>query len=91
MQHRDDHLVGRLPSRVIDAIQSGRKIEAIKSIREQYNLGLKEAKQVVDAYVDENGEDESEEPRTVGITIERVILMLIVIAILYGLYDYLIK
>lgn len=91
MQHRDDHLVGRLPSSVIDAIQSGRKIEAIKSIREQYKLGLKEAKHVVDAYIDENGEDESEEPRTVGITIERVILMLIVIAILYGLYDYLIK
>lgn len=91
MQHPDDHMVGRLPSSVIAAIQSGRKIDAIKSIREQYNLGLKEAKHVVDAYIDENGEDESEEPKTVGITIERVILMLIVIAILYGLYDYLMK
>lgn len=39
-----------LPADVIDAIKSGRKIEAIKMLRASHRLGLKEAKDWVDAY-----------------------------------------
>lgn len=40
-----------LPEAVIAAIQSGRKIDAIKILRGETGLGLKDAKHAVDAYV----------------------------------------
>ena len=91
MQNLDDHLVGRLPDYVILAIQDGRKIEAIKHLREHYNIGLKEAKYIVEEYIAENGGPESEQPQTAGFTIERLIFILILAAVAYGLYDYLMK
>jgi ribosomal protein L7/L12 len=39
----------QLPASVLSAIQSGNKIEAIKLLREQTGLGLKEAKDAVEA------------------------------------------
>lgn len=39
-----------LPANVLEAIHARRKIDAIKLLREQRNIGLKEAKQLVDAY-----------------------------------------
>jgi ribosomal protein L7/L12 len=39
-----------LPPDVIQALQQGHKIEAIKLLRNQTGLGLKEAKDTVDAY-----------------------------------------
>ncbi len=39
-----------LSAAVISAIQSGRKIEAIKILREESGMGLKEAKDAVEAY-----------------------------------------
>ena len=38
-----------LPPDVIEAIAAGRKIEAIKLLREQTGMGLKEARDIVDA------------------------------------------
>ena len=40
---------GQLPSSVIAALQKGNKIEAIRLLREQTGLGLKEAKDAVEA------------------------------------------
>ena len=40
-----------LPADVIAALHEGRKIDAIKLLREQRGIGLKEAKQEVDAYL----------------------------------------
>lgn len=40
-----------LPSEVVAAIEDGRKIDAIKMLREAKGLGLKEAKHEVDAYL----------------------------------------
>ena len=42
--------ISELPNDVVDAIHAGKKIEAIKRLREYNGLGLKEAKQIVDAY-----------------------------------------
>ena len=39
-----------LPPDVVDALQKGHKIEAIRLMREQTGLGLKEAKDAVDGY-----------------------------------------
>lgn len=41
-----------LPADVIAAAQRGEKIEAIKILRERTGLGLKEAKDAVDAFAD---------------------------------------
>ena len=40
-----------IPSKAIDALQRGNKIEAIKIVREAQKLDLKDAKDRVDAYV----------------------------------------
>jgi len=39
-----------LPAQVLNAIHTGRKIDAIKLLRKERGLGLKEAKDIVDAY-----------------------------------------
>ena len=43
-----------LPTDVIAAIQANRKIEAIKLLREARGIGLREAKEAVDAYIKAN-------------------------------------
>ena len=40
-----------LPPEVINALWAGKKIDAIKLLREQHNIGLKEAKDMVDQYI----------------------------------------
>ncbi len=49
---------------IIHALKQNRKIEAIKLLRERENIGLKEAKQVVDAYLAQHPNLHS--PRTSG-------------------------
>jgi hypothetical protein len=39
-----------LPAPVVSALTQGRKIEAIKLLREAHGIGLKEAKDTVEAY-----------------------------------------
>ena len=41
-----------LPAEVINAIFSGRKIEAIKLLRGEWNIDLKAAKETIDHYID---------------------------------------
>lgn len=45
-----------LPLQAILALRQGRRIDAIRAVREQRRIGLKDAKQIVDAYVDEHPE-----------------------------------
>jgi hypothetical protein len=45
----------RLPHEFYDMIARGKKIQAIKIYREVYRVGLKEAKDFVDAYEREHG------------------------------------
>lgn len=40
-----------LESDVIDALRAGKKVQAIKNLREHRKIGLKEAKDIVDHYV----------------------------------------
>lgn len=42
---------GGLPSEALDALAKGKRIEAVKIVREHYGLHLKEAKDKVDAYL----------------------------------------
>ena len=43
-----------LPDDVLAAIRANRKIEAIKLLREHQKIGLKEAKDIVDAYIQQH-------------------------------------
>lgn len=45
-QQRDE-----MPTQVVAALEKGRKIEAIKQLRETRGLGLQQAKAEVDAYL----------------------------------------
>ena len=74
---------------IIAAVDSGRKIEAIKRLREETGLGLKEAKDAIDALSVERRGDPviaagmSEEGGAGG-----MIKMIVVIAIVLGVYFY---
>ncbi len=43
-----------LPEKAVRELTTGSKIGAIKIVRESNNLGLKEAKELVELYLDEN-------------------------------------
>ena len=45
---------GELPSEALAALAKGKRIEAVKIVREHYGLHLKEAKDKVDAYLDKH-------------------------------------
>lgn len=78
-----------ISDQVIAAIDAGRKIEAIKTLREETGLGLKEAKDVVDSLVRaKRGESAGapgmvEEGGAAG-----MIKMIVVIAVVLGVYFF---
>ncbi len=81
-----------LSNDVVNAIRSGRKIEAIKLLRAERGLGLKEAKDLVDAYDNEHpGEvpDEVVQRRPGGGT-GVFVLIIVLITAAYATYYYLV-
>jgi ribosomal protein L7/L12 len=56
---------------VVAAINSGQKVTAIKILRQKRGIGLKEAKELVDAY-SENAASESGGAKTTGDTVVKV-------------------
>jgi len=75
-----------LPADVRDAVHANRKIEAIKLLREQQSVGLKEAKEIVDAYIGENhhlvGDQRSGRESGIG----RILMIVIAGGIIYAAY-----
>ena len=65
-----------LPTAVIGAIKAGRKIDAIKLLREARGLGLKEAKHAVDAYIRLNPSLQQPQPNTNGLVFVVFLLLL---------------
>jgi len=53
-----------LPADVVAAMRDGRKIDAIRLLRERRRIGLKEAKEAVEAHALEQGLAPGEVPRT---------------------------
>lgn len=75
-----------LPPDVKNAIHANRKIDAIKLLREQWDLELKEAKEVVDDYALENRHliDNQRAGRESGIG--RILIIIVLGGILYAAY-----
>lgn len=71
----------QLPAEVVNAIHAGRKIEAIKLLREARGLGLKDAKHAVDAYIREN--PSAQQPRSSG---GGLVIIVAIVLLGYALY-----
>ena len=77
-----------LPMAVIDAIRNGRKIEAIKLLREEKNLGLANAQVLVDKAWRKHGPEKkirsfADQPRGLGNLVKSLAMLLIVVAAWY--------
>ena len=46
----NEQKAGKLPDAAIEALTKGRKIEAVKILRREWNIDLKDAKDAVDQY-----------------------------------------
>lgn len=78
-----------LSAEALAEIQAHRKVNAIKLVRAEQGIGLKEAKEIVDAYIDErpSGSDSGTRgPRKSG---GGLLFIAMVIVLAYGLYKYL--
>ena len=78
-----------LPEDVLAAIRAKQKIEAIKLLREHRNLGLKEAKQVVDATMNQHSAAEGRGPAQADSGLGRLILVGVIMGASYAAYRYL--
>lgn len=86
-----------LPEDVLQAIDAGRTIEAIKLLREQRNLSLKEAKEAVEALEADiersfQHPDEHRDRRAVGVDPgpRRFVLLVIFLVVAYLVYRLLV-
>lgn len=80
----------QLPASAIAALSRGRRIEAIKMVRKQTGLGLKESKELIEAYEQQHPQSALVTP--VGITASKSrhsltvgILVLLLVALMLGL------
>lgn len=83
---------GNLPGDAIAALEKGSKIEAIKCVRVAQGVGLKEAKEIVEQFL-ENNPDVSSRMTSVNIATSRsgFIWLLLFAAIALAVYYFLAK
>ncbi len=78
-----------LPTKVVQAIAQGRKIEAIKLLREETGLGLANAKVLVDRAARRHAQ---QNPQVPGITEEsntgRLVGMMLLLFLAFGVYRF---
>jgi ribosomal protein L7/L12 len=75
-----------LPADVLAAIHEGRKIEAIKRLREHRHIGLKEAKDIVDAYQTEHPNLSAKRTDRAESGLGRLLAIGVLAAVAYGTY-----
>ncbi len=78
----------QLEPEVQSALNAGRKIDAIKILREQRGIGLKEAKEIVDKYEDQQPLNaDGVMPVKSGISFRVIVFMAVVAYAAYYLLD----
>jgi len=77
-----------LPADVIAEIEGNRKVSAIKRLRAQRGIGLTEAKQIVDAYIEKHPTSPGLQPPKSEGGFGRILLLIIGVGVIYGLYNY---
>jgi len=78
-----------LPDEVLAELKSGRKISAIKKLRVARGIGLKEAKTLVDAYLDQQPAGSTRRPPRAETGIGRIVILILGVGIIYAIYQYL--
>ena len=73
---------------VIAEIEANRKVTAIKLLRAQRSIGLKEAKLAVDAYIDQHPYDPAHHSKQPASGIGRLVFIALVAGLAYGLYQF---
>lgn len=71
-----------LDDEAVAALEAGQKIQAIKIVRAKQGIGLKEAKQLVDAYISDNPHLQTAENSSFG----RVVLMAFGVLLIFSVY-----
>lgn len=80
-----------LPAEVVEAINAGHKIEAIKRLREARGLGLKDAKDIVDSEMRKHPQHGSQPGiSTHGVGFGSIVLALIVAGLAVAAYRFLV-
>jgi ribosomal protein L7/L12 len=85
---RDEKVEIGFTNEIIEAIKNGKKIEAIKLLRTGTGLGLKEAKEAVEAYLENNSElkEAFNANKSGGLSQEnslRIIILILVLILAY--------
>jgi len=76
-----------LPAEAIAALKNGSKIEAIKCVREQQGLGLKEAKELVEQFIEANTEIKNH-MLSANATSAKISLRWLIVIVLIGIAAY---
>jgi ribosomal protein L7/L12 len=77
-----------MPAEIVVELQANRKVTAIKLLRAQQGIGLKEAKELVDAYVKTHPSNPGSGAQEAEGGIGRV-LLIVGVGLIYALYRYL--
>jgi ribosomal protein L7/L12 len=77
-----------LPEDVVAEIEANRKVTAIKLLRKHMGIGLKEAKELVDAYIEKNPPASTPRVAKTDTGIGRIIILIIGVGAIYGLYKF---
>ena len=77
-----------LPADVIAEIQANRKVTAIKLLRAHQGIGLKEAKEFVDAYMDKNPSTSLSGAQKPEGGLGRILFLIIGVGLIYSIYRY---
>ncbi len=78
-----------IPEAVIAEIRANRKVNAIKLLRKHLGIGLKEAKEIVDSYIDENPPAPLSRAPETDTGIGRIIILIIGVGLIFGAYKLL--
>ncbi len=77
-----------LPDDVIDEIKAHRKVNAIKLLRQHRRMDLKAAKDLVEAYIEQNPPDPSLMPPEAETGIGRIVLLIVGVGVIFAIYRY---
>lgn len=73
---------------VLTALNAGRKIDAIKTLRSLRGIGLKEAKELIDSYSETHAsEDKSIEPAESNFSVAKLLFVGLIIYLAYKFFN----
>ena len=79
--------VQEIPAEAITALENGSKIDAIKCVRERQGMGLKEAKEFVEQFIDANPDIKSR-MHAANVKSAKVSLRWLIVIVLVGIAAY---